>query len=97
MPVEAKKSGIFLKNGLAMHHPDKQVTYVCALESGSSKTLWWIADASGTLLAKQTGIGAANIHDEQIVRGILTPILQTALMKPACNRSQIARSQSLGD
>ena len=62
-----------------MSHSNAKTPFVCALDSGGSKTLCWIAAADGTLLAQQSGVGAANIHDEAIVRGILRPILQSAL------------------
>ena len=59
------------------------------MDSGGSKTLCWIAAADGTLLAQQAGIGTANIHDEEIVRGILKPILQAALDEASLHSEQL--------
>lgn len=56
-----------------------QAPYVCAFDSGGSKTFCWIVAADGSVLSKQTGIGTANIHDDEIVKGILKPILCAAL------------------
>ncbi len=72
-----------------MNHPEAQAPYICALDSGGSKTLCWIAAADGTLLARQSGIGAANIHDVEIVKGILTPILQSALAEAGLLAEQL--------
>ncbi|MDD3695223.1 MAG: BadF/BadG/BcrA/BcrD ATPase family protein [Lentisphaeria bacterium] len=71
--------------------------FVCALDSGGSKTLCWILDAKGELLAWQNGLGAANIHDEQILQGIIAPILQAALQNAGLQAEQItAVNVSLG-
>lgn len=72
-----------------MSHSDAKIPFVCALDSGGSKTLCWIAAADGTLLAQQAGIGTANIHDEEIVRGILKPILQAALDEAGLHSEQL--------
>ncbi|MFA6930776.1 MAG: BadF/BadG/BcrA/BcrD ATPase family protein [Lentisphaeria bacterium] len=67
-----------------------EMPYVCAFDSGGSKTFCWIAAADGTILARQTGIGAANIHDEEILKGILTPTLQATLKEAKLQESQLA-------
>jgi N-acetylglucosamine kinase-like BadF-type ATPase len=67
-----------------------QAAYICALDSGGSKTLCWLVAADGTVLARQSGMGAANIHDEEIVRGILTPILQAALAEAGLQMEQLS-------
>jgi N-acetylglucosamine kinase-like BadF-type ATPase len=72
-----------------MCHQAPQSPYVCALDSGGSKTLCWIVAGDGSVLAKQTGIGTANIHDEEIVKGILRPVLQAALEQASLGGDQL--------
>ncbi len=64
--------------------------YICALDSGGSKTLCWIAAADGSVLARQSGLGAANIHDEEIIKGILTPPLHAALEEAGLRMEQLS-------